>query len=238
MDTTLIKKYDKGSGFSYTFGAFPTFELVQHKPDVVECVLVHSKLQVSQEIEKLFDLCKAKGIEIIFNDKLIHKIVDKENCFLVGVFRKYETLAKGGNNLVLVNPSDMGNLGTIMRTMLGFDFRNLIIVKPCVDYFNPKVIRASMGAIFSLNIVEMDNLEKYLSFSKNKKYPFMLKGKNVLGKFKFADASCDLIFGNEASGLPDSMLNVGDTVVIHHSKNIDSLNLPISVGITLYEFSK
>ena len=238
MDTTLIKKYDKGSGFSYTFGAFPTFELVQHKPDVVECVLVHSKLQVSQEIEKLFDLCKASGIEIIFNDKLIHKIVDKENCFLVGVFRKYETLAKGGNNLVLVNPSDMGNLGTIMRTMLGFDFRNLIIVKPCVDYFNPKVIRASMGAIFSLNIVEMDNLEKYLSFSKNKKYPFMLKGKNVLGKFKFADASCDLIFGNEASGLPDSMLNVGDTVVIHHSKNIDSLNLPISVGITLYEFSK
>ena len=238
MDTTLIKKYDKGSGISYTFGAFPTFELVQHKPDVVECVLVHSKLQVSQEIEKLFDLCKAKGIEIIFNDKLIHKIVDKENCFLVGVFRKYETLAKGGNNLVLVNPSDMGNLGTIMRTMLGFDFRNLIIVKPCVDYFNPKVIRASMGAIFSLNIVEMDNLEKYLSFSKNKKYPFMLKGKNVLGKFKFADASCDLIFGNEASGLPDSMLNVGDTVVIHHSKNIDSLNLPISVGIALYEFSK
>ena len=238
MDTTLIKKYDKGSDISYTFGAFPTFELVQHKPDVVECVLVHSKLQVSQEIEKLFDLCKAKGIEIIFNDKLIHKIVDKENCFLVGVFRKYETLAKGGNNLVLVNPSDMGNLGTIMRTMLGFDFRNLIIVKPCVDYFNPKVIRASMGAIFSLNIVEMDNLEKYLSFSKNKKYPFMLKGKNVLGKFKFADASCDLIFGNEASGLPDSMLNVGDTVVIHHSKNIDSLNLPISVGITLYEFSK
>lgn len=238
MDTTLIKKYDKGSGFSYTFGAFPTFELVQHKPDVVECVLVHSKLQVSQEIEKLFDLCKAKGIEIIFNDKLIHKIVDKENCFLVGVFRKYETLAKGGNNLVLVNPSDMGNLGTIMRTMLGFDFRNLIIVKPCVDYFNPKVIRASMGAIFSLNIVEMDNLEKYLSFSKNKKYPFMLKGKNVLGKFKFADASCDLIFGNEASGLPDSMLNVGDTVVIHHSKDIDSLNLPISVGIALYEFSK
>lgn len=238
MDTTLIKKYDKGSGISYTFGAFPTFELVQHKPDVVECVLVHSKLQVSQEIEKLFDLCKAKGIEIIYNDKLIHKIVDKENCFLVGVFRKYETLAKGGNTLVLVNPSDMGNLGTIMRTMLGFDFRNLIIVKPCVDYFNPKVIRASMGAIFSLNIVEMDNLEKYLSFSKNRKYPFMLKGKNVLGKFKFADASCDLIFGNEASGLPDSMLNVGDTVVIHHSKDIDSLNLPISVGIALYEFSK
>ena len=78
MDTTLIKKYDKGSGISYTFGTFPTFELVQHKPDVVECVLVHSKLQVSQEIEKLFDLCKASGIEIIYNDKLIHKIVDKE----------------------------------------------------------------------------------------------------------------------------------------------------------------
>lgn len=236
MDTKLIKKYDKGSDLSYTFGTFPTFELVRHKLDAVECVLVHSKLQVSKEIEKLFDLCKAGGVEIIYNDKLIHKIVDKENCFLVGVFRKYKMRSKGGNNLVLVNPSDMGNLGTIMRTMLGFDFRNLIIVKPCVDYFNPKVIRASMGAIFSLNVAEMDNLDEYLAVSKNKKYPFMLKGKNVLGKFKFTDTPCDLIFGNEASGLPDSMLKVGDTVVIHHSKNIDSLNLPISVGIALFAF--
>ena len=59
-----------------------------------------------------------------------------------------------------------------------------------------------------------------------------------LAKIENILSCCDLIFGNEASGLPDSMLNVGDTVVIHHSKDIDSLNLPISVGIALYEFSK
>ena len=66
----------------------------------------------------------------------------------------------------------------------------------------------------------------------------MLKGKKVLGKFKIEDSKFDLIFGNEASGLPDDLLDYDESVVIKHSDKIDSLNLPISVGIALYEFSK
>ena len=48
----------------------------------------------------------------------------------------------------------------------------------------------------------------------------------------------DLVFGNEATGLPEYLLNVDESVVIRHSKNIDSLNLPISVAMAIYEFSK
>ncbi len=233
-----IEKYSKESVYSFTFGAFPTFELLNKKPDAVIAVLISSKLKSSDEVNKLLNLCKKFGVEILTDDKTINKIADKQNIFVVGVFKKFSGELKRGNHLVLVNPSDAGNMGTIMRTALGFGLKDLCIVKPCVDIFNPKVVRASMGAIFSLNIVEFDSVEEYLNASPNKKYFFMLNGKSKLGEFIVPKMCFDLVFGNEASGLPPELIDEDESVVIKHSNEIDSLNLPISVGIALYEFKK
>ena len=233
-----IEKYKKDNDYSFTFGAFPTFELIKNKSKQCLCVLLHSKLKQTEDIVKLIDFCNKNNIEIRTDDKSINKVADKENCFVVGVFKKFNGKAKKANHIVLVNPSDMGNMGTIMRTMLGFDIKNLIIIRPAVDTFNPKVVRASMGAIFSLNIVEYDNVEDYLKSNNNKKYFFMLNGKNKLGKFDPIKENFDLVFGNEATGLPNTLLNYDESVVIEHSKNIDSLNLPISVAMAIYEFNR
>ena len=233
-----IERYNKEEEHSFTFGAFPTFELINKKSEQAICVLIHSKLKMTEDIKKLIKLCEQKNIEIRQDDKTINKIADKENCFIVGVFKKFFGRNKQGKHIVLVNPSDAGNMGTIMRTMLGFDFKDLIIIKPCVDVFNPKVVRASMGAIFSLNIMEFDAVEDYLNSNDNKKYFFMLNGKKELGGFENDCANFDLVFGNEASGLPEFLIDVDESVVIKHSKNIDSLNLPISVAMAIYEFSK
>ncbi len=233
-----IEKYKKENDYSFTFGAFPTFELIKNKPEQMVCLLLHSKLKETEDIHKLITLCEKLKIEIKHDDKTINKIADKENCFVVGVFKKFKGANVDDKHIVLVNPSDMGNMGTIMRTMLGFDMKNLIVVKPCVDVFNPKVVRASMGAIFSLNIVEFDSLEDYLKSNNNKKYFFMLNGKKELGNFKNSHSKFDLVFGNEASGLPEFLINIDESVVIRHSKNIDSLNLPISVAMAIYEFNK
>lgn len=239
IEELKLAKYDKDNAYSYAFGIFPTFELVKNCFDKVIKVILSTKLKMSPDVNKLLEICNEKNIKIEYNDKLINRLVSKENCFVVGVFEKYDSkFISNKNNIVLVNPSDMGNMGTIMRTMLGFNVENLIIIKPAVDYFNPKVIRASMGAIFSLKIKEFDSISEYLNYSKNKKYFFMLKGKNILGKFDIDNKKYDLIFGNEASGLPDNLLDYDESVVIEHSKKIDSLNLPISVGIALYEFNK
>ena len=239
METNFrIEKYKKENNYSFTFGAFPTFELIKNKPEQIVCLLLHSKLKETEDIHKLITLCKHLKIEIRHDDKTINKITNKENCFVVGVFKKFKGQNTNDKHLVLVNPSDMGNIGTIMRTMLGFDMKNLIVIKPCVDVFNPKVVRASMGAIFSLNIVEFENVEDYLKSNNNKKYFFMLNGKKELGAFKNEHNKYDLIFGNEASGLPEFLINHDESVVIQHSKNIDSLNLPISVSMAIYEFSK
>ncbi len=238
-DELKLTKYNKNYNYSYTFGIFPTFELVKNRAERVIKIILSSKLKISEDVKNLLNLCEKKNIRIEYDDRVINRVADKENCFVVGVFEKYETKFDiTDRNLVLFNPSDMGNMGTIMRTMLGFGINNLIIIKPAVDHFNPKVIRASMGAIFSLNILEFDSIDSYLERSKNKKYFFMLKGNNILGKFEIKDKKYDLIFGNEASGLPENLLNYDESVVIKHTNKIDSLNLPISIGIALYEFTK
>lgn len=233
-----LEKYNKQLNYSYTFGAFVTFELVKHKSESVIKILTHSKLKITSDVESLLNLCKKNNIEVVENDKLITKLCDKDNCYVVGVFKKYKSEHKNNLEVMLVNPSDMGNLGTIMRTMLGFEFLDLSIVAPCVDYFNPKVIRASMGAIFSLNVVEFNSFEQALNQNNFTKYLFMLDGTNTLGKFKPLKQNVTLVFGNEAHGLPNTIKQYGESVVIKHSKNIDSLNLPISVGMALYEFTK
>lgn len=233
-----IEKYKKENDYSFTFGAFPTFELLKHKVEHCVCLLFHSKLKISDDIKNLISLCEEKNIPIYYDDKTINKIADKENCFVVGLFKKFSGKNVNSKHIVLVNPSDMGNMGTIMRTMFGFNMKDLIIIKPAVDIFNPKVVRASMGAIFGLNIVEYDNIEDYLKSNTNRKYFFMLNGKNKLGNFEKTTGDYDLIFGNEASGLPEFLLDYDESVVIEHSKNIDSLNLPISVAMAIYEFNK
>ena len=233
-----IEKYTKEKDYSFTFGAFPTFELIKNKPQQVLCLLLHSKLKQTDDVNELIKLCKINNIPIHNNDKVINKIVDKENCFVVGVFKKFTAKKQRGKHLVLVNPSDMGNMGTIMRTALGFGYENINIIKPCVDIFNPKVVRASMGAIFSLNVVEFESVDEYLNSNNNKKYFFMLNGKNILGEIKTPKDNYDIVFGNEASGLPDYLLSADESVVIKHSNKIDSLNLPISVGMAMYEFNR
>ena len=233
-----LEKYSKDCEYSYTLGAFPTYELIKNKSKQVEAVLIHSKATHTADLEKLISICKTNNIKVEQDDKTINKLSPKENCYVLGVFKKYSAKLKGNKQIVLHNPSDMGNLGTIMRTMLGFGYTDLVIIKPAVDYFNPKVVRASMGAIFMLNVVEFEDVESYLKSNTYQKYFFMLNGKNVLGSFNTPKENYALVFGNEAHGLPNQLLTAGNSVVIKHSNKIDSLNLPISVGMALYEFNR
>lgn len=233
------KKYSKENNISYSFGAFPTYELLKNKPKTIRSIIIHEKLDKSADIEKIFKLAKSHKISITTNSKLIEKLSGKGNVYIMGVFEKYSTsLNHHENQVLLVNPSDMGNLGTIIRVMLGFNYKNLAIIKPCIDIFDPKVIRASMGSIFSINIQLYDSITDYLKVNNNAKYPFMLQAKTSLQSLDTKETPHTLIFGNEASGLDSHYLNIGRPLIIKHSSNIDSLNLSMSVGIALYEFNK
>lgn len=236
--TKQIKRYKKSFNYSYSLGVFPTIELLNHKAESILRMLVSSKGEKNKGVAEIVKRCGNKNIRVETNDKLINRLSPKENCYAIGVFRKFQTgLSKGKNCLVLVNPGDMGNLGTIIRTMLGFHIDNLAIIKPAVDVFNPKVIRSSMGSIFRVSFQYFDSIDRYADEFSNSLYPFMTNGTAALDRVSFRQPF-SIIFGNESSGLPDEYLNLGTSVNIPHSEAIDSLSLPMSVGIGLYKISE
>lgn len=154
-------------------------------------------------------------------------------------FRKFESgLDKDSSHIVLVNPSNAGNMGTIMRSALGFGMNRMAIIRPAVDAFDPKVVRASMGAIFSTEFVYFDSFDEYMKkYGDRELYPFMLDAKIKLHDVK-PQGKFSLIFGNEATGLPHEFSKIGKSVIIPHSDRIDSLNLPIAASIAMYEATK
>jgi len=239
MDIQL-KKYQGKMEYSYTLGAFPTIELLKNKPQHVTQILIHPDMNSENQMSIIRELCELNHIPYEVNKKHVEKVRDKDNCLVVGVFEKYsDELDKTGNHIVLVNPSDMGNMGTIIRTAIGFGVTNLAVIEPCVDYFNPKVLRASMGACFQMNVQRFASFEEYKAkFDRRALHPFMLKGAVDLQDFKKEKGDFSLIFGNEATGLPEEYAFVGQSVRIRHKDAIDSLNLSMAVGIALYEFTK
>ncbi|MBR2603677.1 MAG: TrmH family RNA methyltransferase [Bacilli bacterium] len=233
-----MTKYDKDSNVSYTLGTTLTLELLNKKVSSCNRVYIHSKQLQNDTLNKILDICKNNNIEVIYSDKIINKLSDKENCYIVGEFTKFDCdINYNENSICLVNPSNAGNLGTIIRTCAGFNIKNLIIIEPAVDIFNPKVVRASMGAIFNINFKYFKSFEDYKKLTNNAFYPFMLKGSTNLHVVDKKNPYT-LIFGNEATGLDDSYLNIGTPVRINHTNNIDSLNLDNAVSIAVYEFTK
>ncbi len=230
----MLKPYSNKSDISYTIGVFPTIELLNSKPKQLIKVLLNPKGDKNNGISKITEICEQNNIPLETNKALIEKLSKSENTYAVGVFSKYQSkLEKNKNHLVLVNPSDMGNLGTICRTMLAFDFYDLAIINPAVDIFDPKVIRASMGAVFKLNFEYFTAFEDYKSAHQNKIYAFMGDGEKSITEVKYHEPF-SLIFGNEGAGLDDDYRDIGTSVKIPQSDQIDSFNLSIAVAIGLY----
>lgn len=234
-----IKKYQKKFDFSYCFGAYPNIDLLNKYPQEVLKVFLKEDGLESDGVDEVVRLCKANGIPYEINDHLIEKIAVKENTYVVGVFKKFEKdLSKDANHLVLVNPKNMGNIGTIIRTMVAFGFKDLAIIRPAADIFDPKVVRSAMGALFHINFKYYADFEEYSKeFDIHQFYPFMLDGGVSIDDIKF-EKPYSLVFGNESQGLPDDFQKIGKSVYIPQSENVDSLNLSVSVAISLYLASR
>lgn len=229
-----IKRYNKKFDFSYSYGTYPTIDLLKYKPESVLIIYLKEQGLGSDGVDEIIDLCEKNNIKYEFNSRLIDRVSIKENTYVLGVFNKYDMKLEKGNHVVLVNPSNIGNLGTIIRSMKGFEHNNLAIIKPSVDIFDPLVVRSAMGAFFQMNIEYFDSIDEYMQeYSDNNIYSFMLKGsiniKEVVWKSPYS-----LVFGNESTGLDGVYNEYGQSVYIKHSSNIDSLNLSIAVSIALF----
>ena len=236
-----LESYDKSLDYSYAPGIFPATECLNNAPERCLRLLLSSASEKSEGAQHLRAQAEALGVRVEIADRALERISKKENCFAAMVYRKAEgTFDADSPHVVLHHPSDSGNMGTILRTALGFGLRNIAIIRPAVDSDDPRVTRASMGAAFSLGIRHFDTFEAYLEeFPDRQLFPFMLTGAVPLDKaVARVTGPFSLIFGNEASGLPDEFAQLGVSTLIPHSGKIDSLNLAIAAGIGMYAFTR
>lgn len=235
-----VEKYKKCGKISYTLGVTITIELLKQRREAVNAVFVSSSIDREKDgFKQILEICIRENVPLEENDKAFNILSPKGNCFAIGEFEKYTCrMDEKASHIVLVNPSDAGNLGTILRTSAGFGFTNIAVIRPAADVFDPKAVRSSMGALFHINFQYFDTFEQYReSFGEHNLYPFMLTSSVPLKDTELKEPYA-LVFGNEATGLPDSFSELGRPVVIPHSDRIDSLNLPIAVSIAEYEASK
>lgn len=233
----LPSKYKKSSPLSYTLGPFPTFELLLHRPSAVRAVYFHPDFN---DQDKLSALCNQLSVPCSCSPKALLRLSQKEVCYAAALFERFPShLDPAAPHAALVRPSDMGNLGTIQRTLLGFGIKNLALIGGGADRWNPKTIRASMGAAFQVECEEFPDFPAYLDrFGRGRDiFPFMLEG----GALLTPDACplsplYTLVFGNEAAGLPPQFRQYGQPLFIAQSRDVDSLNLAVAVAVGAWIF--
>jgi len=234
-----LRPYCQDLPYSYACGVFPSIALMRAAPERGRRLLISGQAN-GEGVEKLRALCREHGIREEMADKALARISGKENCYAAVVFSKWQAhLREDRPHVLLHHPMDEGNLGTILRTLLGFGLLDIAIVKPSADVFEPRVIRASMGAIFSLRVKEYSGSSAYRAeYPNHTLYPFMLDGSISLSQAAAEKKPpYTLVFGNEGSGLPPEFAGLGHAVRIPHSEQIDSLNLAVAVAIGAYAFT-
>lgn len=182
---------------------------------------------------------KSNALYSIIDEKLFSYFSQLDTP--AGIIAVYNNLCnKELNNdsiVYLNNISDPGNLGTILRTALAFNFKNIVLDNNCVDIYNSKTISAAKNSFFKLNIIE----DKDGSWIKNNKLPVYITssyGDSDLNNLIVDDKFC-LVLGNESNGVSEEIEKIADKKIkINISNNLESLNVSIAAGIIMYKLQR
>jgi len=131
-----LKKYNKKFDYSFAFGVYPVLDLQKYHGDDLLEVIINPKGEKSKGVIKIKEYCDRNDIPYIIDERLIQKLAYKENTYVIGIFKKYKSnLEIDKSHVLLDQPRNMGNIGTIIRTMLGLGFNNLAIIKKISPQF-------------------------------------------------------------------------------------------------------
>lgn len=178
---------------------------------------------------------------IYVTDKVMNYISELEhNQHIMGICRMIEEKKELGNKILILDDiQDPGNLGTIIRSAVAFSFDTIILSKNTVDLYNSKVIRATQGLIFNINIIICDIIE----FIDSIKSEYDIIGTKVddgvdITTLKYKDKFA-LIMGNEGQGVSEEVLSLCNKYAhIKMSEKCESLNVGVATSIMLFELSK
>ncbi len=178
--------------------------------------------------------------QYIVTKEVMEKISKNKSSQGVLALCKMKTENKITSNHVLYldDISDPGNLGTLLRSALAFKYKDVILSKNCCYLYNEKVVQASQGAIFKLNILVRDF--SILNDLKNKGYLLLVTSlKKAVDINEISDKEKHVIvLGNEAHGVSDKIMNIADKLIKIKINDIDSLNVSIAGAIAMYVLGK
>ncbi|MCX7877208.1 MAG: RNA methyltransferase [Ignavibacteria bacterium] len=212
-----------------------------HKP---ERIILREGFKLSS-YPTLFKLIKKTKVNVsILSADKFNKISDTENsqgiiCVLPFLESKPEVT--GDLVLGLDRISDPGNLGTIFRSAYWFGVKDVLISEGSADIYNSKVIRASQGAVFYLNLIANAELKSVLSelfASGYQVFIFEVSSPDYIHEIIKPEKSV-IVFGNEANGINQDIVSPNfQTLKIRGFSDCESLNVAMSVSIGLYEFRR
>lgn len=188
-----------------------------------------------------------ENVLYLVNDKVLKKISTTDSpCEVLAAAKQLnyslEDLTKDKNPLIIVleDVKDPGNLGTIIRTAKAAGASGIILTGEAADIYNPKTVRASAGNLWKLPVIYFEQkqnirqeLLKYCDFQ----FISTVVGDKNTKNYNEVDYKPPTVifFGSEAQGLSRELINQSDfSVKIPMHKDVESLNLSVSVGIILY----
>jgi TrmH family RNA methyltransferase len=145
--------------------------------------------------------------------------------------------------IALDNISDPGNMGTIIRLADWFGVKHIVCSENCVDCYNPKVVQATMGGLFRVNVT-YGNLPEFLNWVQSENIEIigtLLEGKNIYhNELPFPAV---LVMGNESTGISEDIKSKLSTSVLipkYSEKNggSESLNVSTATAIALGEIRR
>lgn len=176
--------------------------------------------------EKVFN-----NITNVVNHQGIMAIVDKKDIENAKVDYSQD------NFLILNDVQDPGNIGTILRTADSLNINQIIVSNKTADVYNPKVVRSTMGAIFRVKVIMVDDLKKEIKNMQNngiKVYSTDLNTDESIYTINYEKAA--IVIGNEANGVDREIINISDgRIKIPMLGKTESLNAAVATSIILYE---
>lgn len=237
------KKLLTSSKFRSQSGAF-VLEGARLCFDVLNSVYRVKLLLITEQAYKKYEDKANEVIAVSDKSYLIsNEIAEKlgETANSQGVFAVLEMRndnASLGNKIIaLDNVQDPSNVGAIIRTAEALGIDNIIAYN-CCDIYNPKTLRASMGSILRMSIIDVDNLEEKLNELKSEYKVYSTVPSSSAKKITEVDftAKSICVIGNEANGVEESIKAVSNELItIPMLGRAESLNASVAASITMWE---
>lgn len=245
---SLLKSKNRQKESKYIIEGYRILTLAIECNADLDYIFINEAFEDKEEHRKFLNILDEKNIKVFKTTNNIFKeLIDTENTQgILGVIkfkdRKIENNIKIDDKFILIldRIQDPGNMGTIIRTADAAGVDAIIALKGCVDIYNPKVIRSTMGSIFDMNIINCTQ-EECIEEIKSRGFKIVssyLNTNNYYNETKYYEKTA-LVIGNEANGVNDDLIKESDILVkIPIYGNAESLNAAISSAILMYEIKK